>query len=341
MITISNEVLENVIWITWQQHRRTEEIGRHLGIRIIVITSRFAKWIKYPSLVARTIAIIISERPKVLIVQNPSMVLTLLAALCKPLFGYRLVVDRHTNFYLSRAGTKHPFWVVVRALSRWTVSVTDLTIVTNAFLLRLVESMGGVGVVVPDPIPDDFKEEVTDAESHAEFRSVVFVSTYARDEPIDAVIAAARELINDTKILITGRPSGKWRTDEVRAGLPANVVQTGYLDRGSYKRAIESSSAVMVLTTLEHCLTCGAYEATAVGKPMILSNTTAIRSHFSSGAVYVEPLPESIVHGVRAALENNVRLSKESRALRGALREDWVKIGQRLHWQIRQFAEMT
>ena len=90
-----------------------------------------------------------------------------------------------------------------------------------------------------------------------------------------------------------------------------------------YKVIIFLSTTGDVLTTADHTLTCGAYEAVAVGTPMVLSETTAIRSYFSKGAVYAAPTAQGIAAAIAAAGEQLQRLSNEVAQLAGELQVSW------------------
>ncbi len=315
-----------MLWLSWQGHRRTVEISENLSMPLEVLEHNGPRWIRYPMLATKSLFVLAKRRPEILVVQNPSMALTLLAAVSRKIFGYKLVVDRHTNFYLRRYHSADWRWRFVIACSEWTLRAADLTIVTNTFLKNFVEQKGGSAIVVPDPIPEGFLEFPESACGVDACPEVFFVSTYATDEPLDEVLAAARELDGECRIIVSGSPKGRWATEQGKSSLPANVVQTGFIQTSEYRALMRRSSAVMVLTTLEHCLTCGAYEATAAEKPMILSNTHAIRQHFDLGAVYVDPNAASLAAGIREVLQKADPLRAEASLLREKLTNDWQQV---------------
>ena len=80
---------------------------------------------------------------------------------------------------------------------------------------------------------------------------------------------------------------------------------------------------MIVLTLMEHCLNCGAYEATALGCPMVLSDTAAIRRHFKRGACYAKPTVDSIRTCIVESLERHDELSIEASDLKRELIDDW------------------
>jgi len=116
----------------------------------------------------------------------------------------------------------------------------------------------------------------------------------------------------------------------VKRGLSRRVRLTGYLPRSEYWQLLANSDIVMVLTTLEDCLTCGAYEATALGRAMVLSDTQAMRSYFHKGAVYTAPYAEAIAQAMRNAIERKQALECETEELREDLVSKWSSTRARL-----------
>ena len=149
---------------------------------------------------------------------------------------------------------------------------------------------------------------------------MLYVCTFAGDEPYGNVIEAATKLDGGTHIYITG--------NYTRAGLdvelvPPNVHLTGFVTDEDYIELMNSSDAVMVLTGQENCLVCGGYEGASFMKPLILSDTSALRDYFNRGAVYIDHDIESIASGIELALRGREKLEAELLRLRGELDDDW------------------
>lgn len=141
--------MANVIWISWEWHRRTVGISDYLDVQLEVLTSSRWLFLRHLELGLRTLVLVCSRRPKVLIVQNPSIVLTLLAVVLKPICRYRLVVDAH-NEAVEPFVHNNP---LVRAVARFLLKKADITIVTNQKLAEKVEACGGRPAVLPDRLP--------------------------------------------------------------------------------------------------------------------------------------------------------------------------------------------
>ncbi len=232
-------------------------------------------------------------RPRILLVQNPSWVLTFLAIILKPVFQYCLVVDAHNAGVLpSHRGHEH-----IGFMLPFFHRNADLTIVTNESCAQIVQRHGGRTEIVPDPLPE-LHPGKSERNRKGDF-VVVFVCTFACDEPFAEVLVAARQLPDEVIILITG-DSGRCPA-ALREHAPGNVRFTGYLPEDEYIGTLANADLIMDLTTREDCLVCGAYEAVALGVPMVLSDTAINREFFHSGAIYVRNEARAIASALREA----------------------------------------
>ena len=68
----------------------------------------------------------------------------------------------------------------------------------------------------------------------------------------------------------------------------------------------------MDLTTLEDCLLCGAYEALAAGKPLVISNTRALADYFGAAAILTDNTPEAISERVQRAYAQRADLKQKA-----------------------------
>ena len=140
------------------------------------------------------------------------------------------------------------------------------------------------------------------------------------DEPYEQVIQAAHELGPDVHIHVTGNYR-KANLDPV--SVPANVTLLGYVSESEYVTLLNSVDATMDLTTRDNCLVCGAYETVAVGKPQILSDTSAIRQYFRKGVIYTQHPVESLIDSIKAIIERKDHLQLEAIDLKRLLNNDW------------------
>ena len=309
------------VWVTWQNHTRTRNIASHIGVRLEEIVTSKNGLLRYIYLSSRTIFFIATRTPRVLIVQNPSMILTGLALCLRPIFRYRLVVDAHNEAvepYLHNQKT-------VLWLSRLYLKRADLTIVTNQALAQIVRETGGKVFILPDKVPE-YLGKIRGAGS--ERLKLVLISTYAPDEPIEEFLDAAHDLEDQITVYVTGR-SEKLNA-VVRSQTGPNVRFTGFLDETEYWGLLAGADAIADLTRMDNCLVCGAYEGVAVGKPLILSDNAATQTHFNKGALYVDNSVSGIKRALMMLPNKMVELQQQSIELRQELRKSWIDDAERL-----------
>jgi glycosyltransferase involved in cell wall biosynthesis len=289
---------------------------------LLELTTRRRGWRRYLELIPRTVRSLRQQRADVLVVQSPSIVLSLLCTVLRPWLGYRLVVDAHNDAIFSP-------WRAFQPLTRWLVKAADLVIVTNRPLADVVVRFGSTPFVLPDPIPSapDVEESGLQPPPGTGLRIAV-VATYALDEPIAAVLSAAASVGNGYQFSLTGNPAKL--SSELRVAASENVNFTGFLPEAEYWRLLRNSDVVMDLTLLENCLVCGAYEALAVERPMILSDNAASIELFGEAALYTDNSPASIQAAVERAGAELAGLRAGASAVRQRLQSFWSRHSQEL-----------
>jgi glycosyltransferase involved in cell wall biosynthesis len=263
--------------------------------------------------------------PAVLVVQCPSIVLGLLAVALKPLFGYSLVVDCHNEAVTPFIVSSKLYARLLRLVHR----AADLCIVTNPNLTPVIEASGGRAFVLPDKLPDLSAPPSPAAAA----TTVVFICTYASDEPYLEVIEAARALDPSVTVYITGRYRGQ------PPAVPTNVRLTGFLPEEEYVGLLASADVIVDLTAMEDCLVCGAYEAVALGRPLVTSDTAALREYFRRGTIYTRHDSASLAAAITSALASRDRLTTEMRALKPDLIAAWTEQRDSLRSVLRAFRQ--
>jgi glycosyltransferase involved in cell wall biosynthesis len=289
--------MRSALTLSWSEHRRTTGLCNALNLELIVHSTRVRGALRYMILSVRTTVLLLRRRPAILLVQNPSLVLSALAVVLRPLLGYRLIVDAHNEAVTPFINQQR--WV--RQLSRWVIRKADLTIVSNRQLAQIVESQSGRPFTLPDPtpVPPPFAARALPGSFNA-----VLISTFAPDEPVAEVFAAVRGL--DIELYVTGNQ--RKLPSALLAAVPPNVHFCGFLPEEEYWSLLQSADAVVDLTLMDNCLVCGAYEALALGKPMLLSNNRATVELFGDSALFTDNTAQDI----RRSLE---RLKIESKGL--------------------------
>lgn len=308
------------IWITWEGHRRTIQLAADMpDLRLHVLDLEAPRWIRYPALIFRTLGVFFREKPKLVIVQNPSIVLAFFSIMMGVLMGFRVVSDTHNDAIQGpRPFEKRYCWMlpIYAKAQRW----ADLTIVTNEELSKVVLAYGGRPFTLPDRLPRF--ENPTPIELKGK-HNVVFICTFADDEPYAEVINAGHLIDPSTYLYVTG-PYERAPASLISSA-PANVIFTGFLPDKKYIDLLFSCDVVMDLTRLENCLVCGAYEAVSLGKPLILSDTNQLRRYFHKGAIYTRNHAGDIANAIEYAKFHLDSLKEDVLDLREKIDRNFAK----------------
>lgn len=304
------------VWITWERQIRNKSMSARLGADFFEIISRDKRLIRYCKSTIKTLKILYANRHKDVFVQNPSIVLSLVAVIFKLLFGYRLIVDAHNSGVFPAKK--------LQFLADFINRSADYVIVTNEGLASYIRKIGGSPVILPDPLPSiTVIEDESSKWKVLNSPSVLMICSWASDEPYCEVIAAAASL-PDVTFYITGNSKG--REAKCACPIPSNVVLTGFVSENDYHLLLNNSDIIVDLTTREDCLVCGAYEAIAVGKPVVLSNTNALRSYFGDAAIYVENNSASITDGIRNILKEYNEVSDKAKSNSQEVERQWLQL---------------
>ncbi len=309
-------------WITWELQRRNRTLSAALGARLFEVDVRSNRVWRYLRCIYRTLEILATLQPRLVFVQNPSIVLSFLAMAWCRLTGIPIVMDAHNAGVYPFEGLRP--WA--NHIARFLFRAADLTLVSNEALASYVERSGGQAFVLPDPLPDFSSPLVSSPELSS--RRVLFICTWATDEPYVEVIRSARQIDRNVAIYITGNSRGR----EAAAGLPMpdNIVLTGYLGDSEYEELLRTCDLVIDLTTRKDCLVCGAYEAVAAERPLIVSDTQALRGYFNRGTLYTNNQAADIADKIKQALEHKPDLIREMQELKATKIREWALLKQAL-----------
>lgn len=318
-----------ITYISWAAHcSRSDHTARELGgtshtIYWESLGSRPSTvWLKYLGQAMRTWRVLSADRPSAVFVMTPPVFAPLVGWAYCVTHRCRLVLDAHTAAFL------HPRWRYFQALQFWLARRAATTIVHNDHLRHLIETHGAHATVVTD-IPVRFKPFAAEEEyALPPGFNVAVVCSFNPDEPIAAILEAAGRL-PDIHFHVTGNP--KALDPQLAGRLPKNVRLTGFLSDASYGSLVSSADAVMSLTTRDHTMLRGAWEAVYQATPVIVSDWPILQQSFDEGAVHTDNTPADIaraIHQLRARHNDyrhavlRLRARKEARWLdtREALR---------------------
>lgn len=308
--------MRKVIWISWLGHRRSTEICDFLEIPFFVIIKNNKSVLEYFRVVVKTLKLIACNKPRLLIIQNPSLILNVIAVMIRPFFRYKLVVDAHNEAVEPYVNQN----IIIENVSTKLISFADITIVTNRFLSKTVERNNGRPFILPDRIPtisNVRKQNLT------EKFSMVLVSTYEKDEPYNNVFKAVSGFENILDLYVTGNYK-KLKPDYITS-VPGNVHLTGYLSDSDYFALMNSVDVIIDLTCMDNCLVCGAYESVALKTPLILSGNQATKEYFYKGVIYTDNSISDLKRAIKSSMEKIDVLKQQISELHTELQTSWLE----------------
>lgn len=312
----SNHLI-TVVWAPYEA--RTARFAQQLNSPIYNIHYLLYKrpWIaplKYIPQALKTWWVCFRERPRIVFVTNPPVFAALCVFVYCKLTGRRYIMDTHPpSLYSRRWG-----WTV--PLQRFLVRHAYINITDQVRFKALFESWGARRIAILQRPPRAIQiHDLPDVGNPNRFEIAV-VNTFAADEPLDIILDAARQL-PDAHFYITGDTT--LGDPSLIASAPSNVTFTGYLRGDDYWSRLNSSRAVMVLTTYPYSLLGGAQDAVVLHKPLIVSHQPALTEFFTKGTIFAENTTEGIVSGVNDAIAREAQLRQEMVVLSEEQDREW------------------
>jgi glycosyltransferase involved in cell wall biosynthesis len=311
------------LFIGWAPHnRRSQLLAEKVGAELHMLNrlKHRSPWhapLKYPWLALDTWQLLARTQPDVVFIQNPPPLLPFvvwLFSLWRPL---SLVLDHHTAAF-RRA------WQFMLPIQQMLARRAVLNIVTNDRWKTLIESWGGE-VLILDDVPAQFPQGTPFSVKGK--ANIAVVSTFAPDEPLEAVVTAAAGL-KEVHFYVTG--DSRRASKSLLAKTPDNVTYTGFLPDTDYFGLLRSVNAIMVLTTRDHTNQRGGCEAVWLGQPLITSDWPILKTLFHCGTVHVPNSVDGIKAGVIRALAYGPQLTQEMHQLQLLRQTAWQLVSKKL-----------
>jgi len=293
---------QQILWIDWGRHLRTQTLSQRLGVALEEISFNGPRLWRYYRSIRQTLAALQDKRPKVVIATIPSIVLGFLLLFLRRWYRFKLVADAHYVGVKAIDDSR-----LMQGLLNFFNARADLVIVTNESHARFLAGLGARTYVCQDPLP---QIPVAGSSVSAGERSVLLISSFDRDEPYEAAFQAFSSLQTDGLTLLV---SGNYRKAEGDLSRFPWVRLLGFLPTEDYYGYLRSASVIMDLTTLEDCLVCGAYEALAAGKPLVVSRTTALGEYFGDAVILTDNTSEAIRASVLRAFAQRDQLVQSTK----------------------------
>lgn len=302
-------------WITWENQRRNPELASAFGADFFAIVfDNQGRLARYARSALQTLRILLGYRLKTVFVQNPSLILSLIAVSTKYLLGTKVVVDAH-NAALEYCSSPNK---IVGIVGRFVVSKADYLIVTNSHSAKRAAGLGANPVVLPDKLPHIEDVESPNWLGPSGGPVVTLIASFAEDEPIREFLEAVLPLKGRLQVYVTGN---KRKAGELLNYESSSVKFTGFLSNQDFEGLIRYSDLLVDLTTREDCLVCGGYEALAVKTPVLLSDNLVSKETFGPHLLYCD----NTTPGIRASIEQFV--ADQDKAKQGVVlaRDEFAK----------------
>ena len=280
-----------IAWMPVSQRSRT--LAERLRFDLALVGRRGFRraWtapLAYPWSALRTLVVLVRRRPRAVIVVAPPFVAPLVVLPIAAVLRARWAVDVHTGALVDRR------WRWSVPLLAWAARRSAAAVVTLPSLAEVLAARDVRTLVLPDPLPR-IAGPIPPVPAPAERPgpTVVAVTGWGDDEPLEALVEAARDRL--WHLVLTGRP---------RRALPTlpNVRLAGFLEDDAYIELLVGADAVVVLTRRDETLLSGGWEAIALERPLVMSATPAIRSTFGTSVTLVDDTPTGIAAGIERLL---------------------------------------
>jgi glycosyltransferase involved in cell wall biosynthesis len=310
----------NISCIAWvREDSRSSSIARALGGEAQTFYDLGAQSkplvpLRYLISAARTIAYLMRRRPRAVMIQAPPVPAVAIAWAWARLARVPLLIDSHPASFGTDAARIDR---LMRPLLARLVPRAAGCIVTTPRLGEQIARWGGRPLVVHEaPMP--WGERIRPRGCSQQSR-VLFVCTFAPDEPVMDVLGAAARLPEVT-FALTG--DIRRLPEAARNAAPDNVQWLGYLNGADYVAALEGADVIMSLSRRPESVARSAHEGVDALRPVVISGGPHMRDLFPY-AVYVENDAASIAAGVAEALRRCEELSGQAIDARSAQHGRW------------------
>lgn len=309
-----------ITFISWAAYcSRSDNIAREFGGSSHMVycgalgSNIFTVWLKYIMQFFKTQYLLFTERPRVVFVMTPPVFAVFSVYFYSLFSDIFYIIDAHTAAFLLRR------WKYLQWLQCFLCRRALTTIVTNEHLAAHVESNGGHATIIRD-MPIIY--EITERFSTNDKFSLAVVCSFNYDEPIEGIFQAAQQL-PDIQFYMTGDP--KYLIPALAKIVPENVTLTGFLSNSAYMSLLIQANAVLTLTTRDHTMLRGAYEAVYQGTPVIISDWPILKNAFSQGAIHVDNSSAQIVRAVREMQDHYDLYKADVLSLREKKYQEWER----------------
>lgn len=324
--------MQKRVFVTWCGHgSRAKSLAYYLDaknyfVQTFSTKSKFLALFKYLGNAFETWHILKREKPDIIFVANPPVFAVLVIWIYRLFHSCVYVVDTHSGAFTAKRWSK--FLWLYRFLSKRAF----LNVLHNKPMEEKVaewgartSDLGDIFYLVPTNKTYPFRRGF----------NVVFVCVYSGDEPLEEVIETARKMPS-INFYITGPL--KRAPKNIVEGALENVIFTDFLPDEEYNALLRGCDIVISLTKNDYTMQNGAYEAIALGRPVITSNWPVLRRIYHKGAICIDNSAESLIGAIKTIQKDYDRYVQEINELRSEFQLSWEEKYSKLselliHWK--------
>jgi len=285
-------------------------LARALNARLYLLKSKPPYFDLTPKVVS-----IINEGIDTLIIQLPTGPLLFSSVLSKNLAknsDIKIVADTHTGFLTAEFKLRISKHSILNAPFKTFLHYVDRIIIHNETNYKLMPSKFHFkALVLYDPfyVIKEFFDEKNCGNFELNREYAVYPASWHPDEPIEFLVEAWTRSNTPIPLVITGSPRQQilkkiWKHVQTR-----KIILSGYIeDYRKYLCLLSGALFIVSATTSNFDMQCSAYEALALGKPLVASNRSAIRSVLRDIPVYFDYDKESLHKAVSDLLKDYDRV---------------------------------
>jgi len=321
--------IKNSVFFAWTRvSRRSEQLARHFNSAFI----RYNRWgnstltLLFSLIVnfIRTFLWIVFKRPAIIFTFNAHPFVTISAKLGTWVtMKGQVIPDLHTAAY-----TDH-FSGMQAILGRWIWKKSPVVLVHNLeskiFLSEKIPDIEDKLFVLEDALPGFDQEQI---KSKSKSPNCVLISRFAPDEPIQEFFDAVSGIMN-CHFFITGNQ--KKAKFDLSPYADKNITFSGFVSDQDYLCLLRSADFITILTKRDMTLLSGGYEALALEKPVILSETQTLMDYFEDSAIYTPNTVDGIQEAVKMMLDELEKRGKRVQCLKEKKIIEWNKKARELH----------
>ena len=259
-----------------------------------------------------TIRILLTKKPKVVLVQNPPVFAALIVWFYARFATAKFSIDSHTSAFLDKR------WIMFHWLFRWVARRAAVNTCHNYKNLEVLRSWGIEPAMVmqfcnPTYNPGELNEQLVDKRLHqavvAAELPIMMVNNFAVDDDLKTVLGTAR-IMPEATFFVTGDKKAA-KLDETT--IPQNIVLTNHLAHKEFLKLMNRCKVILALTLRLDTVLWSPREAMALEKPFVTTDSEVQRHYYGGIGLFAGSDPEEVKKRIYEALDKQEEIKDRER----------------------------